>query len=84
MVISFMAFLLASSFLVFVVNMVWSLAAGKQAEADPWRARTLEWQTSSPPPVENFRSPPRITGGPYDYGVEGAAPHATIALEAEA
>ena len=27
---------------------------------DPWRARTLEWSTSSPPPAYNFAVPPEV------------------------
>ena len=46
--------------------------AAPLAEANPWQARTLEWQTSSPPPLENFPTPPVVTGHPYDYGVPGS------------
>ena len=30
-------------------------------------ALSLEWQTSSPPPKENFLEPPTVTHGPYDF-----------------
>ena len=80
--ISAMAFILGSSFLVFLVNVWASLKAGAPAPADPWRARTLEWQTSSPPPIENFPAPPVVTGGPYDYGVPGAPAHGILPLPA--
>ncbi len=70
--VSLAAFFLGASFVVFVFNMVWSWFRGPAAEANPWRARTLEWQTSSPPPVENFHEPPVVTGHPYDYGVPGS------------
>jgi cytochrome c oxidase subunit 1 len=73
--VSIAAFGLGASFLIFVANLVYSLLRGPVAEANPWRARTLEWQTSSPPPVENFEATPVIAGHPYDYGVSGAAPH---------
>ncbi len=77
--ISGMGFLLGLSFVFFVVNMVRSLVwrHAPRAEADPWRARTLEWQTSSPPPVENFPAPPVVRGHPYDYGVPGSV-HAIV------
>jgi len=81
--ISAMAFLLGASFIFFVLNMVYSLLKGEKAEANPWRARTLEWQTSSPPPVENFPAPPRVIGGPYDYGVPGAPAHAVLEVTHE-
>ena len=29
--------------------------SGEHAPADPWKGHTLEWMTSSPPPVGNFR-----------------------------
>jgi len=76
--ISVMGFIMASSFLVFVFNIVYSLARGPKASADPWRARTLEWQVSSPPPLENFPSQPVVTGHPYDYGVPGAPAHGML------
>ncbi|MDA0769088.1 MAG: cbb3-type cytochrome c oxidase subunit I [Chloroflexi bacterium] len=68
MVVSLAAFALGASFLVFVYNMVRSWVAGPIAEANPWRARTLEWLTSSPPPHENFDVPPVVVGDPYGYG----------------
>lgn len=74
-VASVMAFIMGASFLVFVANVVWAFVKGPKAEADPWRARTLEWQTSSPPPEENFPTPPVVTGDPYDYGVPDAPKH---------
>ncbi len=78
--ISSMGFLLGASFLFFVANMVWSLLKGPKAVADPWRARTLEWRVSSPPPVENFPAPPVVSGHPYDYGVQGAPAHAVLGI----
>jgi cytochrome c oxidase subunit I len=40
--------------LIFVINIVISLRRGAPAGADPWDAWTLEWATTSPPPVYNF------------------------------
>lgn len=75
--VSLNAFLLGASFLVFIYNFVYSWARGPVASANPWQARTLEWQTSSPPPHENFPSEPEVLGSPYDYGVPGSV-HALI------
>jgi cytochrome c oxidase subunit 1 len=40
---------------------------GKKAPANPWNAITLEWQTSSPPPHENFIETPVVSSWPYEY-----------------
>jgi cytochrome c oxidase subunit 1 len=73
------SFVMAVSFVPFLANMGRSLLSktAPRAAANPWRARTLEWQTSSPPPPENFSVTPVITGHPYDYGVTGAV-HAAL------
>jgi cytochrome c oxidase subunit I+III len=54
--------LIAASVLVFFVNVVKSLTAGRAAGPDPWGAPGLEWATSSPPPEFNFAMPPVVTG----------------------
>jgi cytochrome c oxidase subunit 1 len=78
--VSIMAFSLGASFLIFIANAAYSLVRGPVAEADPWHARTLEWQIPSPPPVENFHRVPVISGNPYDYGVKGAPAHAIMPI----
>jgi cytochrome c oxidase subunit I len=70
--ISLSSFVLGLSTLVFVYNIVRSWRSGPRAEANPWRALTLEWQVSSPPPIFNFDRVPTVVGGPYEYGVPGA------------
>jgi cytochrome c oxidase subunit 1 len=70
--ISVSAFIFGLSFLIFLYNIVASWRHGPIAEANPWRAHTLEWQVSSPPPVFNFDAVPTVVGGPYEYGVPGA------------
>jgi cytochrome c oxidase subunit 1 len=71
-VISISSFVLGASFVVFIYNMVVSWARGPRAPANPWRANTLEWQVSSPPPTFNFDEIPQVVGNPYEYGVTGA------------
>jgi cytochrome c oxidase subunit I len=70
--ISLASFATGLSTLVFAYNIVASWRGGPRATANPWRALTLEWQVSSPPPVFNFDSVPTVVGGPYEYGVPGA------------
>ncbi len=70
--ISIASFALGASTLIFLYNMVTSWRGGARAAANPWRALTIEWQVSSPPPVFNFDRVPTIVGGPYEYGVPGA------------
>jgi len=78
--ISIASFLLGASFLVMVFNLVRAWVRGPAAGDNPWRATTLEWQTTSPPPPENFPRQPVVTGDQYNYGV----PSATNAAEAPA
>ena len=77
LVISIASFGLGASTLVFLYNMIVSWRAGAPAPGNPWRALTLEWQVSSPPPVFNFAEIPQVVGSPYEYGVRGAR-HAVL------
>jgi len=77
MVISVASFVLGASVVIFAYNMITSWARGPIAESNPWRAMTIEWQVSSPPPVFNFDEIPQVVGGPYEYGVPGAR-HAVL------
>ncbi|HEY9828521.1 MAG TPA: cytochrome c oxidase subunit I, partial [Stenomitos sp.] len=76
------SYILAVSTLPFLVNAIWSWFKGKPAGANPWRGLTLEWTTSSPPPVENFHSDPVLTNGPYDYGHVPSEETETSAVQA--
>src|SRR3954466_14150830 len=75
--ISIASFALGASTIVFLYNMVTSRRRGAPAESNPWRALTLEWQVSSPPPIFNFDEIPQVVGNPYEYGVPGAR-HAVL------
>ncbi|MGE4430252.1 MAG: cytochrome c oxidase subunit I [Sphingobium sp.] len=54
--------IMAVGVLIFFVNVIWSLFAGRKAEGNPWGegATTLEWTLSSPPPYHQFETLPRI------------------------
>jgi cytochrome c oxidase subunit 1 len=59
------SFLLGASLALVAAVLIHSLFRGRQAPANPWGAATLEWQTSSPPPLHNFDMAP-IAVDPYD------------------
>ena len=53
---------LAIGYLLPFFYLAWSLRHGERAGPNPWDARGLEWQTSSPPPTDNFETPPACAG----------------------
>ena len=59
-IVSVGGFIQAIAILIFVYNLVHSYFRGKEAGPDPWDAWTLEWLTSSPPPVYNFAIDPVV------------------------
>jgi cytochrome c oxidase subunit I+III len=58
------SYLLAVGLVLIVVNLIRSYFRGAVAGPDPWKAPTLEWATSSPPPEYNFAVIPAVTS-PY-------------------
>ena len=58
-------FIMFASMVIFFVNVIWALVAGKKAEGNPWGegATTLEWTLSSPPPFHQFETLPVIEDG---------------------
>jgi cytochrome c oxidase subunit 1 len=64
------ATILGLGMLMTIVYFIWSLKNGKRAPANPWNAPGLEWQTSSPPPTENFLVAPVVTWEAYEYAPE--------------
>ena len=54
------AFTTAIGVLLFLIAVV-RAHSGRRAGNDPWLADTLEWYTTSPPPVHNFDSVPQVT-----------------------
>jgi cytochrome c oxidase subunit 1 len=66
------ASILGVGYLLPLIYLIWSLRYGPIAGPNPWRAKGLEWQTSSPPPSDNFKETPVVTEGAYAYQTEGA------------
>jgi len=61
------ASILGLGYLLPMIYLIWSLKYGKKASANPWQAKGLEWETSSPPPPENFLTQPVVTEEAYAY-----------------
>jgi cytochrome c oxidase subunit 1 len=53
------------------LNLIHGYRKGEKARGNPWGASTLEWQTSSPPPAENFEKIPVVERGPYEFTPSG-------------
>jgi cytochrome c oxidase subunit I len=71
------AFVVAASVLLFVVNGLWSLYRGAIAPPNPWDAASLEWATTSPPPVYNFEHIPVVQSRTPLWDEKGELPVVT-------
>jgi cytochrome c oxidase subunit 1 len=61
LVVSFGAFFLGASILLFAYNIAKSVRGGERAGNNPWDAPTLEWSIPSPAPEYNFAVIPQVT-----------------------
>jgi len=52
---------------IFLYNFISSMIWGKKAAKNPWNVGTLEWTTTSPPPVHNFDTIPTVYHGPHEF-----------------
>jgi len=62
------AFLLGLGMLTVAVYLIVAIFRGAPAGDNPWRSKSFEWRTPSPPPPENFITPPDWREGTYAYG----------------
>jgi cytochrome c oxidase subunit 1 len=58
---------LIAGLLTLFANLIHGALRGPKAAANPWGGQTLEWKTSSPPPVTNFVGEPDLSRQAYDY-----------------
>jgi cytochrome c oxidase subunit 1 len=73
--ISFLAFLVGAASLVFVFNFLWSALKGTPVtEANPWKATTLEWTTTTPAPHGNWPEQPVVHRDAYGFVESGTSP----------
>jgi cytochrome c oxidase subunit 1 len=72
--ITIAALIVGAAQLLFFINLLWSLKAGKKADPNPWGATTLEWQTPDTPPAHGNwgDETPSVYRWAYDYSVPGA------------
>ncbi len=78
------ATILGIGYLMPLVYFIWSMRYGPKAPPNPWGATGLEWKTTSPPPVENFKKQPVVTAPPYTYPGRMPAPEVALAPDAHA
>jgi cytochrome c oxidase subunit 1 len=64
------ASILGVGYIIPMIYLVWSMRYGRNATANPWGSTGLEWKTTSPPPTDNFETPPVVTEDPYKYSPE--------------
>ena len=62
------ASILALGYLIPGAYLTWSIFKGPNASDNPWGAKGLEWETTSPPPTFNFDETPVVTEEAYEYG----------------
>lgn len=74
------AYLLGAALLGSLANLLVALKWGEPAGRNPWGGRTLEWMTDAAMPVKhNFRAPPVVSRGPYEFQLSEEDARATTA-----
>jgi len=68
------AYILMAGMLIFLYDIIHSWRNGKLATSNPWHAKSLEWATLTPVPLENFLVDPVVTSDPYGYGEADSSP----------
>ena len=63
------AYIIGVGMLIFLGAIISSWKYGDIAPSNPWGSKSLEWQTPTPVPLDNFAVLPVVTERPYNYGV---------------
>jgi cytochrome c oxidase subunit 1 len=63
------AYTIGIGMLIFLAAIVQSWRSGVVSGPNPFASKSLEWQTATPVPLENFPVLPVVTSRPYEYGV---------------
>jgi cytochrome c oxidase subunit 1 len=66
------ASILGAGYLMPMIYFVWSLRYGKASGPNPWKAKGLEWEASSPPATDNFERTPVVEEEAYAYAAAKA------------
>jgi cytochrome c oxidase subunit 1 len=61
------SWILVVGLILIFLNLLKALRKGEKAGDNPWGGSTLEWQISSPPPMNNFEKIPVVEKGPYEF-----------------
>ncbi len=61
------SWILVTGLILMIVNLIQGYRKGEKSSRNPWNGLTLEWQTDSPPTLENFDEIPTVTEAPYEY-----------------
>lgn len=76
------AYTIGVGMLIFLAAIITSWRSGQPSGNNPWASKSLEWQTATPVPLDNFPVLPVITGPLYDYGVPDPLDPQTLEEEA--
>ena len=61
------SWILVIGLIIMAYNLIKGARKGKIVGSNPWNATTLEWHTTSPPPLLNFYDIPDGSNDPYDF-----------------
>jgi cytochrome c oxidase subunit 1 len=78
------SWLIGLGFLYSAIYFIQGIRGGAKAPANPWEGTTLEWQTPSPPPLENFHGTPVVTTWAYEYRPNGYVPQGAVPAAGQA